>query len=98
MFVNSGHCYLAGRRSLLLYTVHPLSPISNCYIYLSKGEEKNLLANEMSLQILGGGQMCASHQSRYTPSHLGERVEFLSELCELRNSGEGSLEFFKVPL
>ncbi len=57
-----------------------------------------MLANEMSLQILGGGQMCASHQSRYTPSHLGERVEFLSELCELRNSGEGSLEFFKVPL
>ena len=28
---------------------------NNRYIILSRGEEKNLLANEMSLQILGGG-------------------------------------------
>ena len=28
---------------------------NNRYIILSKGEEKNLLANEMSLQIPGGG-------------------------------------------
>ena len=28
---------------------------NNRYAFLSRGEEKNLLANEMSLQILGGG-------------------------------------------
>ena len=28
---------------------------NNRYTFLSRGEEKNLLANEMSLQILGGG-------------------------------------------
>ena len=34
---------------------HPQKRNGTHYTILSKGEEKNLLANEMSLQILGGG-------------------------------------------
>ena len=55
------------------------------YAFLSRGEDKNLLANEMSLQILGGGQLCASNE--LTPSRISK---FASSL---RNSalplGEG---------
>ena len=60
-----------GWTSPLLHIRHPLKSNGARHIYLSKGEEKNLLANEMSLQILGGGQLCTFHQSRYTPSPLG---------------------------
>ena len=55
------------------------------YAFLSKGEEKNLLANEMSLQILGGGQLCGANE--LTPTRISK---FASSL---RNSalplGEG---------
>ena len=58
---------------------------NNRYAFLSRGEEKNLLANEMSLQILGGGQLCGSNEP--TPSRISK---FASSL---RNSalplGEG---------
>ena len=47
---------------------------NNRYAFLSRGEEKNLLANEMSLQILGGGQMCMSNMLYRIPSPLGEKV------------------------
>ena len=55
------------------------------YAFLSRGEDKNLLANEMSLQILGGGQLCGSNE--LTPTRISK---FASSL---RNSalplGEG---------
>ena len=58
---------------------------NNRYAFLSRGEEKNLLANEMSLQILGGGQLCGSNE--LTPARISK---FASSL---RNSalplGEG---------
>ena len=40
------------------------------YAFLSKGEDKNLLANEMSLQILGGGQLCGSNE--LTPTRISK--------------------------
>ena len=40
------------------------------YAFLSRGEEKNLLANEMSLQILGGGQLCGSNE--LTPTRISK--------------------------
>ena len=43
---------------------------NNRYAFLSRGEEKNLLANEMSLQILGGGQLCGSNEP--TPSRISK--------------------------
>ena len=43
---------------------------NNRYAFLSRGEEKNLLANEMSLQILGGGQLCGSNE--LTPTRISK--------------------------
>ena len=64
------------------------------YAFLSRGEDKNLLANEMSLQILGGGQLCASNE--LTPSRISK---FASSL---RNSalppGEGQTKWGHSPL
>ena len=64
------------------------------YAILSKGEEKNLLANEMSLQILGGGQLCASQQYLYVMLNLFQHlatVEFhgsSKRLPQRRNIGQ----------
>ena len=74
-----------GGHSPLLHSGYPKKRNGTHYTILSKGEEKNLLANEMSLQILGGGQLCGSNEP--TPSRISK---FASSL---RNSalplGEG---------
>ena len=59
-----------GWTSPLLHIRHSLKSNGARHIYLSKGEEKNLLANEMSLQILGGGQLCASNMPFYVKPML----------------------------
>ncbi len=79
-----------GWTSPLLHIRHPLKSNGARHIYLSKGEEKNLLANEMSLQILGGGQLYAFHQSRYTPSPLGLcRTKTFRWIVFVRGRGRG---------
>ena len=67
---------------------------NNRYTFLSKGEEKNLLANEMSLQILGGGQLCASHQYLYVMLNLFQHLatvelhRYSKRLPQRRNIGQ----------
>ena len=64
-----------GTQSVLLHTSprknygHPVCKSGLCPPS-PRGEEKNLLANEMSLQILGGGQLCASNMPFYVKPML----------------------------
>ena len=73
---------------------------NNRYIILSRGEEKNLLANEMSLQILGGGWTSPLLYSWGSLKKYGARLMCASnELTPTRISKfAGSLRNSALPL
>ena len=84
----------------VIYMGHPQKRNGTHYTILSKGEEKNLLANEMSLQILGGGWTSPLLYSWGSLKKYGARLMCASnELTPTRISKfAGSLRNSALPL
>ena len=80
---------VTARKSLIFAAVHFYSIVKfalDCFVAFAPRNGMKLVVS------LPNPNHFPSPLEKLSPRPLGEREEFLGELCELRNSGEGSLE------